>query len=159
MHLINSLGSILVRRHFRGGAHTYMYHIKRQILLPSYRVPIYTPGWRAAMWIKCLGDGQECQAFTGIEPATLWSRVKASIRYKPLLISVNLLSNISLVKIFGHNQNIFSVKYVWNPRHLVIELLKKMAPKLWNNLPQNIRSITDFDKFKSMLKTHLFDNY
>ena len=35
----------------------------------------------------------------------------------------------------------------------------KMAPKLWNNLPKNIRSITDFDKFKSMLKTHLFDNY
>ena len=77
----------------------------------------------------------------------------------PLLISVNLLSNISLVEIFGHNQKIFCVKYVWNPRHLVIELLKKMAPKLWNNLPQNIRSITDFDKFKSMLKTHFFDNY
>ena len=34
----------------------------------------------------------------------------------------------------------------------------KMAQKLWNNLPKNIRSITDFDKFKSMLKTHLFDN-
>ena len=37
--------------------------------------------------------------------------------------------------------------------------LIKMAPKLWNNLPKNIRSIIDFDKFKSMLKTHLFDNY
>ena len=36
---------------------------------------------------------------------------------------------------------------------------ENMAPKLWNSLPQNIRSITDFDKFKSMLKTHLFDNY
>ena len=36
---------------------------------------------------------------------------------------------------------------------------ENMAPKLWNNLPKNIRSITDFDKFKSMLKTHLFDNY
>ena len=78
----------------------------------------------------------------------------------PLLTSVNLLSNISLVKIFGHSQKIFSVKYVWNPRHLVIyRAFEKMAPKLWNNLPQNIRSITDFDKFKSMLKTHLLDNY
>ena len=29
-----------------------------------------------------------------------------------------------------------------------------------NNLPQNIRSITDFDKFKSMLSDqHVFDNY
>ena len=25
----------------------------------SYRVPIYTPGWRAAMWIKCLAEGQK----------------------------------------------------------------------------------------------------
>ena len=25
----------------------------RQIVFTSYRVPIYTPGWRAAMWIKC----------------------------------------------------------------------------------------------------------
>ena len=34
---------------------------------------------------------------------------------------------------------------------------EKMAPTLWNKLPQNIRDITDFDTFKSMLKTHLFD--
>ena len=47
----------------------------------SYRVPIYTPGWRAAMWIKCLAEGQKCQAWTGIEPATLWSRVKGSLQY------------------------------------------------------------------------------
>ena len=33
------------------------------------------------------------------------------------------------------------------------------APKLWNNLPKNIRSITYFDKFKSILNTHLFENY
>ena len=25
----------------------------------SYRVPIYTPGWRAAIWIKCLAEGQK----------------------------------------------------------------------------------------------------
>ena len=47
----------------------------------SYRIPIYTPGWRAAMWIKCLAEGQKCQAWTGIEPATLWSRVKGSLQY------------------------------------------------------------------------------
>ena len=38
------------------GAHTC--HIKRQITFTSYRVHIYTPGWRAAMWIKCLAEGQ-----------------------------------------------------------------------------------------------------
>ena len=51
------------------------------ISFTSYRVPIYTPGWRAAMWIKCLADGQKCQALTGIEPATLWSTVKGSLQY------------------------------------------------------------------------------
>ena len=30
--------------------------IKRQITFASYRVPIYTPGLRAAMWIKCLAE-------------------------------------------------------------------------------------------------------
>ena len=31
----------------------------------------YTPGWRAAMRIKCLAEGKKRQALTGIEPATL----------------------------------------------------------------------------------------
>ena len=33
--------------------------IKRQITFASYWVPIYTPGLRAAMWIKCLAEGQK----------------------------------------------------------------------------------------------------
>ena len=41
------------------------------ISFTSYRVPIYTPGWRAAMWIECLGEGRKCQALTRIEPTTL----------------------------------------------------------------------------------------
>ena len=53
----------------------------QHISFTSYRVPIYTPGWRAAMWIKCLAEGQKCQALTGIEPGTLWSRVKGSLQY------------------------------------------------------------------------------
>ena len=34
----------------------------------SYRVPIYTPGSRAATWIKCLAEGQKYRATVGIEP-------------------------------------------------------------------------------------------
>merc|ERR1712002_1450266 len=30
------------------------------------------------------------------------------------------------------------------------------ASILWNNLPQNLRQITDINKFKSALKTHFF---
>ena len=50
VHLLNSLLSILDRRHFRGA---HIYHIKQQITFAS-RVTIYTPGLRAAMGIKCL---------------------------------------------------------------------------------------------------------
>ena len=70
----------------------------------------------------------------------------------PLLISVNLLTNISLVAIFVQSKNLLSE----------IRVKSKTfgdRAKLWNKLQKNIRSITDFDKFKSMLKTHLLDNY
>ena len=33
--------------------------IHATITFASYRVPIYTPRWRAAMWIKCLSEGQK----------------------------------------------------------------------------------------------------
>ena len=32
------------------------------ITFASYRVPIYTPGWRVAMRIKCLAKGHKCRA-------------------------------------------------------------------------------------------------
>ena len=31
------------------------------------------------------------------------------------------------------------------------------APEIWNNLPRNIRAISDVDLFKKYLKTHLFN--
>ena len=67
VHLLNSLaclGSILARRHFRGA---HMPHQVRRTALAFYRVPIYTPGWKAAMWIMCLAEGHKFQALTGIE--------------------------------------------------------------------------------------------
>ena len=58
MHLLNSLGSI------RCWA-AYMMALQANLIVTitfeSYRVPIYTPGLNAAMWIKCLTEGQHCQ--------------------------------------------------------------------------------------------------
>ena len=31
------------------------------------------------------------------------------------------------------------------------------APKLWNSLPYHVRNENDFNKFKILLKTHLFN--
>ncbi len=33
------------------------------------------------------------------------------------------------------------------------------APKLWNQLPEYLRSIGNYSNFKKKLKTHLFRNY
>lgn len=33
------------------------------------------------------------------------------------------------------------------------------APKLWNKLPDHIRSTTEINIFKSKLKTHLFESF
>ena len=53
----------------------------------------------------------------------------------PLLISVNLLSNISLVAIFVHSQkNILSEIRV-KSKTFGDRAFEKIAPKLWNNLP------------------------
>ena len=38
---------------------------KRQIRFASYRVPIHTPGWRAAMWIKRLAEGHKVPGIDG----------------------------------------------------------------------------------------------
>ena len=81
VHNFHSQGSILCRASYHGVTGKYMYMYILNISFASYRVPIYTHGWRTAVWIKCLAEGQQCQTLTGIEPATLWSRVKGSIQY------------------------------------------------------------------------------
>ena len=48
----------------------------------SYRVPIYTPGWRAAMWIKCLAEGQKVPGYgreSNPEHSDSESRVQSNI--------------------------------------------------------------------------------
>ena len=82
VHLLNSLGCILARRHSRG-AHMPHQATNNVRVLPG--TGLYAPGWKAAMWIKCLAEGQERQVLTGIELATLWSRVKGSIQYTTVL--------------------------------------------------------------------------
>ena len=61
VHFLHSLGSIPASRRFTG-AHNAN---STTITFASYRVPIYTPGWRAAMWIKGLAEGQKVPGIDG----------------------------------------------------------------------------------------------
>ena len=67
VHNFHSQWSISCQAAYHGVTGKFILNIS----FASYRVPIYTPGWRAAMWVKCLVEGQKCQPLTGIEPATL----------------------------------------------------------------------------------------
>ena len=80
VHNFHSQGSIACRAAYHGVTGKYIHNISfTSYRVPIYTprflhilpVPIYTPGWRAAMWIKCFAEGQKCQALTGIKPATL----------------------------------------------------------------------------------------
>ena len=96
-----------------------------------------------------------------------WLPIRARIQFKVLTLVFKCLHGNApaylseLIKQYQPSRNLRS-----QSKNLLCEIrvksktfgdraFEKMAPKLWNNLPQNIRSITDFDKFKSMLKTHL----
>ena len=61
VHNFHSQGSIPCRAAYHGVTGTYILNIS----FASYRVPIYTPGWRAAMWIKCLAEGQKVPGIDG----------------------------------------------------------------------------------------------
>ena len=99
-----------------------------------------------------------------------WLPIRARIKFKVLTLVFKCLYGNApaylseLIKPYQPGRNLRS-----QSKNLLSEIrvksktfgdraFEKMAPTLWNKLPQNIRHITDFDKFKSMLKTHLFDN-
>ena len=62
VHFLHSMGNIHSPFHRRALANS------STVAFASYRVPTYTPGSRAAMWIKCLAEGQKYRGMAGIEP-------------------------------------------------------------------------------------------
>ena len=50
------------------------------------------------MWIKCLAEGQKCQASMGIEPTTLWFRGKGPIHYTTAPRSTQMLHLACLLR-------------------------------------------------------------
>ena len=80
------------------------------VTFPALPVPIYTPGWRGVIMVKCLTQGHNTLAVTGLEPTTfcLWiqhwsARPHAPIRVtghkgvktKPQYSFLNLISKSS----------------------------------------------------------------
>ena len=56
-----------------------------------YRVPHLTPGSRAAMWIKCLAEGQKCRATVGFGPGlSAWESSGLTTIPRHLHLNINL---------------------------------------------------------------------
>ena len=96
-----------------------------------------------------------------------WLPMQYRIDYKIILLCFKALNNLAPVYISelleykkptGYNlRNEFEL---FEPRTNLVtygdRAFSSIAPKLWNKLPLDLKSITNLDKFKTELKTYLF---
>ena len=133
---------------FKISKHTQITRLAQIFLLQKYR-----PRWFKILMANVTYIEIPCTK--GFFPSYIYSECTIFCIFE-IDIENNLMRKLEIEK----NLCAFLIQEFMNYKlHFGDRAFEKMAPKLWNNLPQNIRSITDFDKFKSMLKTHLFDNY
>ncbi len=95
-----------------------------------------------------------------------WLSIKHRIDFEILLITYKALIGLApqyLSELLSHSS---PPRPLQNSGHLIIPRISKqteggrsffyLAPKLWNNLPNNVREADTLCQFKSRLKTHLF---
>ncbi len=98
-----------------------------------------------------------------------WLPIKHCIDFKILLNTYKTLNGLApqyLSKLLSHYSPPRPLRSQ-NSVHLIIPRISKstagcryffyLAPKLWNNLPNNVREADTLCQFKSRLKTHLFN--
>ncbi len=104
------------------------------------------------------------------DPSTLhWLPIKHCIDFKILFVTYKALNSLApqyLSELLFHYSPPRPLRSQ-NSGHLIIPRISKstaggrsffyLAPKLWNNLPNNVREADTLCQFKSRLKTHLFN--
>ena len=91
-----------------------------------------------------------------------WLPIKYRIKFKILLIVYKCLNGMGPDYLCDmlHFANSDHLVYLSEPKtfsHFGDRSFHKSAPKLWNELPKDIRTISSLDSFKSSLKTYLFN--
>ena len=102
-----------------------------------------------------------------------WLPIKARIKYKAIMLVHKLLQSHAL----GYPLNMFAVNPIHKrclksssrPNRLIVPFtrhktfagrsLSVEGPRLWNSLPDDVRSFQDTDQFKARLKTLLFSKF
>ncbi len=98
-----------------------------------------------------------------------WLPIKHRIDFKILLIAFKALNGLAtqyLSEFLSHSSPPRPLQFQ-NSGHLIIPRISKqteggrsffyLVPKLWNNLPNNVREADTLCQFKSRLNTHLFN--
>ena len=101
-----------------------------------------------------------------------WLPIRARIRYKILLLTYKALNNLApqylkdILSIHIHarktrssNGGLRLVEPKSNLKFGGDRAFSVCAPKLWNKLPNSLRSCSDINSFKRRLKTHLFNEF
>ena len=101
-----------------------------------------------------------------------WIPIRARIKYKILLLTFKALNSLApqyikdMLTVQAHVRNTRSSK--GGPRLIEPKTNLRFggdrafgacAPRLWNNLPDSLRTCSCIDQFKRQLKTHLFKHY
>ena len=92
-----------------------------------------------------------------------WLRVEARIIFKLLVLVYKCITNVApvciieLIDVKDATRRILAYKYFLSS--YARKSFSYMAPKLWNNLPDNLRFSPTLDKFKSQLKYLLFNHF
>ena len=97
-----------------------------------------------------------------------WLPVQFMINYKILLLTYKALHNKTpgyindLIKSYTPQRSLRSANKgllattTYNNKTYGSRAFSYCAPKLWNDLPQEIRQLSNLETFKNKLKTHLF---
>ncbi len=110
-----------------------------------------------------------CSAHFPVLSTLHWLHIKHRIDFKILLITFKALNGLApqyLSELLSHYSPSHPPRSQ-NSGHLIIPRISKstagsrsffyLAPKLWNNLPNTVREADTLCRFKSRLKTHLFN--
>ena len=92
-----------------------------------------------------------------------WLKVKERIEYKMLLMVFKCIIGLTpnyLSELISYNSingsRLPSLKGSINDSVIGGRAFSVCGPRLWNELPFELRSVTNIVRFKSLLKTHLF---
>ena len=96
-----------------------------------------------------------------------WLPIEQRVAFKVLLTVFKclhgkappLLNSLLLLNSYGRQRNTLSTRLFYPTSSFGQRAFSYYAPRLWNALPSNLRSIELLSEFKTKLKTYLFSNY